>query len=293
MRGDMTAYYTSAMRVDAHQHFWRLERGDYGWLTPELGVLYRDFGPEDLRPRLTTRGFEASVVVQAAPTLAETRFLLELAAQTDFVAAVVGWVDLEAPCVLGELDALQRAGSLAGVRPMIQDIADPDWMLGDTLTPAIRGLAERGLAFDALVRPHHLSRLRVLLDRHPDLRVVIDHAAKPDIAGGGFDAWAAEIAVIARETRACCKLSGLVTEAGEGWGIDDLVPYADHVLACFGPERVLWGSDWPVCELAGGYARWFEATETLLRGLLPARRDAVLGGNAASFYRLPIPEAPK
>lgn len=272
--------------VDAHQHFWRLSRGDYGWLTPELDRLYRDFEPADLAPLLAQAGIAHTVVVQAAPTLAETRFLLELSEATDFVAGVVGWVDLESEDAATELAGLGRHPAFVGVRPMIQDISDPKWMLGDALTPGFEALVERDLAFDALVRPEHLPCLADLLGRHPDLRVVIDHGAKPDIAGGQRETWASDLGRIARETSAACKLSGLATEAASDWTVETLRPYADHLLQTFGPDRLLWGSDWPVIELAGRHRAWWSATAELLAGLSGAERAAVLGGNAIRFYGL-------
>jgi len=272
--------------IDAHQHFWTVARDDYGWLTPEDAVLYRDYGPADLAPHLQRAGITHTVVVQAAPTVDETRYLLALADETPWVAGVVGWVDLGAPDVAHGLDALASHRLFRGVRPMIQDIADDDWMLGDTLTPGFQALVERDLSFDALVLPRHLPRLLRLLGRHPDLRVVVDHGAKPAIRDGAFDGWAEDVARLARETGACCKLSGLVTEADAGWQEADLRPYAEHLLTSFGPERLLWGSDWPVVELAGGFERWRHASEGLLAGLAEPERAAVLGGSAARFYRL-------
>jgi L-fuconolactonase len=272
--------------IDAHQHFWRLARGDYAWLTPDLGVLYRDFGPADLEPLMIEFDVDRSVLVQAAPSLEETQFLLEIADATSWVAGVVGWVDLDSPTAGLALAKLAGHGAVCGVRPMIQDIPDPDWMLRDALTPALRAVVEHGLAFDALIRPEHLPRLLQLLERHRDLRLVIDHAAKPAIAQGHFEPWARDIECIARETGACCKLSGLVTEAAANWSDDSLRPYCEHLFECFGAERILWGSDWPVVELAGGFARWREASLRLLSSLDASQRAGVLGGNAERFYRL-------
>jgi L-fuconolactonase len=274
----------SAPRIDGHQHFWRLARGDYDWLTPDLEPLYRDFEPPDLEPLLRAAGVERTIAVQAAATVAETRHLLGLADRAPWIAGVVGWVDLASDGAPEVLDALQLHPAFRGVRPMIQDIADPDWMLRDALAPALRELARRSLSLDALVRAEHLPRLLRLLERHPDLRVVVDHGAKPGIRDGAFEPWAGDLRRIARETRAFCKLSGLVTEASADWTVEELVPWVDHLLECFGPERLVWGSDWPVVELAGGYARWRAASDALLEGLSPAERGAVLGGNAAGFY---------
>ncbi len=273
------------MRIDAHQHFWHLARGDYGWLTPTLASIYRDFGVADLRPHLAAAGITGTVLVQAAPTEAETEFLLGLAAESaGLVKAVVGWVDFEAPDAAHGLERLARNPLLRGVRPMMQDIADTDWMLSAALEPAFRAVVGLGLRFDALVQPRHLANLRRLLDRYPGLELVIDHGAKPRIAAGVREPWAAEMRALARETNAWCKLSGLVTEAGAAWTEADLRPYAGHLVECFGPERLIWGSDWPVVELAGGYDRWWATTEELLRPLDDASRERILGGNAARFY---------
>ena len=273
-------------RIDAHQHFWRLDRGDYGWLSPALAPIYRDFEPADLAPKLARAGIDHTVLVQAAPTVAETRFLLELAARTPFVAGVVGWAPLDAPDATDVVADLAGDARLRGLRPMLHDIADVDWMLRPALTSGLRALAALGLTFDALVRPPHLTNLRRLLDRHPDLRVVIDHAAKPEIAAGRHRPWAEDMARLARDTRAWVKLSGLVTEDGSEWSVERLRPYVDHLLEHFGPERMIFGSDWPVVTLRAGYGEWLAAVEALLGGLERAARDLVLGENAITCYRL-------
>jgi L-fuconolactonase len=272
--------------IDAHQHFWSLTRDDYGWLSPDDAVLYRDFGPEQLEPHIAEAGISRTVLVQAAPTLAETHYLLGIAAATDWVAGVVGWVNLEAAEVERDLDTFVSHPAFRGVRPMIQDMADDDWMLGDSLTRGLQALNQRQLTFDALVLPRHLPRLIRLLDRHPDLRVVVDHAAKPSIRTGDFDAWASDMNRLASQTSACCKLSGLATEAAENWTASDLRPYVVHLLQCFGPQRLMWGSDWPVVDLAGGFDRWRQASVELLEGLGDPDRAAILGENAARFYAL-------
>lgn len=274
------------LRIDAHQHCWRLERGDYAWLTPELAPLYRDFEPADLAPLLRAAGITRTVLVQAAPTDAETDFLLELADKQPFIGAVVGWVDMTRPDLRQRLSTLARHPRFRGVRPMLQDLPDPRWVLDPALTAAFNALIELDLTFDALVRPVHLAPLRELMNRHPALRVVIDHGAKPDIAGGGFAAWSKALATIGAETQAYCKLSGLVTEAAAGWSAADIESYARHILQVFGPTRTLWGSDWPVLNLAGDYAGWSALADTLLGSLQPNELAAVRGGTAARFYRI-------
>lgn len=274
------------MKLDAHQHFWSIARGDYGWLTPELGPIYRDFSPEDLAPLLKAAGIEGSIPVQAAPTVAETEFMLSLADQNEFIKGVVGWVNFEATDAPGQISELAQHPALVGLRPMIQDIADPNWMLREDLKPAFQTLQDQDLTFDALTLPQHLGPLRKLLDTHPDMRVVIDHGSKPLIRDGVMAGWAEDMAALARDTSAFCKLSGLVTEARTDWQTDDLRPYVDHLLATFGPSRLIWGSDWPVCTLASSYQRWIDTTNELLSALSQADRDAILGANAARAYHL-------
>jgi len=270
--------------IDAHQHFWRLDRGDYGWLSPDLAPIHRDFGPDDLAPILARHGIARTILVQAAPTLAETRYLLAIAQAARFVAGVVGWVDFEArdaPDVVARLAANPR---LVGLRPMVQDIADDDWLARPSLAPVFEAMVPHGLVFDALVLPRHLPRLARVLERHPALAVVVDHGAKPRIRNGEIDGWRADLALVAAHPQAYCKLSGLVTEAPPNAGPDVLAPYVDTLLELFGAERLLWGSDWPVVELAGGYDRWRRTSLAALAGLAAAERAAVLGGTAERLY---------
>ena len=274
------------MRIDSHQHFWRLSRGDYGWLTPDLGALHRDFEPEHLAPLLATNGISATILVQAAETDAETDFLLDVAARTPFVAAVVGWVDLAAADAPGRIAALARNPRLKGLRPMLQDMADDDFILSDAVAPALAAMVQHGVRLEALVRPHHLPRLARLRQRFPELPVVIDHAAKPGFPISSTSDWARDLAAVAADGVTCCKLSGLVTEAGEGWTAALLSPCVDIILDLFGPERVMWGSDWPVLTLAADYGQWLAACEALLAGQDAAARAAIFGGTARRFYGL-------
>jgi L-fuconolactonase len=273
-------------RVDSHQHFWRLERGDYSFPTPVLKPIYRDYGPADLMPILDTWKIGKTVMVQVTETVEETRFLLELAATSERFAGVVGWVDFTSSEATVEIDDLAQNPKLKGFRPMIQSIPADDWILRPDITTAVEHMTKRKLSLDALTMPRHLPHLKILLERHPELSVVIDHGSKPEIRSDQFQPWAEEMREIARESRACCKLSGLVTEARPDWSVDTLRRYVDHIIACFGPDRVMWGSDWPVVNLAGGYDAWAEATDKLLFGLNTTERDAILGGTAARFYRL-------
>ncbi|MEO0478051.1 MAG: amidohydrolase family protein [Planctomycetota bacterium] len=281
------------MRIDAHQHIWSLARGDYGWLTPDLGVLYRDFNLEDLAPLLERHDIHHTVLVQAAPTVAETEFCLAAATRDSRIAGVVGWIDFGASDARPTLERLATHPKLKGIRPMIQDIEQDDWMLSESFAPVFEAMVRLDLCFDALVLPRHLPNLATLCARHPELKVVVDHGAKPRIRDHGtpqenFSSWRRDLTVIARSTKAYCKLSGLVTEANADWGVDDLRPYFDVILAEFGPQRLLWGSDWPVVCLAGDYDRWWDATAELLKSLSTEDRDAILGQNALRFYGLDL-----
>ena len=278
------------MRIDAHQHFWRLSRADYCWLKPEMTALYRDFAPLDLAPLLEATQVSATIAVQAADTVAETEYLLHLAEEYDFIAGVVGWAPLDSPEGSDVLADLAGRPRLVGVRPMIQNIPDDKWMLSRDVDIALTTMEQLELRLDALVRPRHLPHLRELVERHADLPVVIDHGAKPHIREGaawnGMDRWGDDLRALAQAPNVWCKLSGLVTEAAPDSGAADMQPFADVILEAFGPARVMWGSDWPVCLLAGSYADWSRQTQQLLGGLSSAERDDVLGDAAIRFYGL-------
>jgi len=275
-----------SQRIDAHQHFWRPERGDYGWMNAEAALepLRRPFMPHDYQRLRSAHRIAKTVLVQAAPTVAETEYMLGLADATDFVAKVVGWINFEDETEAATLERLARHPKFAGVRPMIQDIADPEWMHRADVQWAYRALQALDLTFDALGFPRHLAPFLRLFTRYPRLRVVVDHGMKPAIVAGDFDTWAKGIARIARETPAYCKLSGLVTEAGSDWTLDRLRPYVAHLLAEFGPRRLMWGSDWPVVNLAGGFETWAEAAQALVSA--GPETDRIFGTTAAEFYRI-------
>lgn len=273
------------MRIDAHQHFWRIDRGDYGWLSREaFPNLYRDFLPADLAPLLAKGGIEKTVLIQAAESIAETEFMLTLAAQTPFVAGVVGWVDFASPAAPDEIARLASDPRLKGLRPMLQDLPDNEWILRPEIDPAVRALTASGLRFDALIKPPQLAAIRRFLDRHPDLPVVIDHGAKPEIAAGRIDDWAAHIRAIARDSGAVCKLSGIATEAAPGWTVETMRPYVEVLLDAFGPRRLMFASDWPVLTENGDYLGWLATVKALTAGLSQADKDQVFGGAAAAFY---------
>ena len=269
--------------IDAHFHVWQLSRGDYGWLTPQLAPIYRDVTLDDWRQARRGSGVAGGVLVQAAPTLAETRFLLRQAQQASDVLGVVGWVDMLSPRAAQDIAALSAGSKLCSLRPMLQDIADPDWILQPALQPAVQALLVHDLSFDALVKPVHLPRIARLARLYPALRIVLDHGAKPAIAGGQWGEWATGIEQLALHPNVYCKLSGLWTECLPGALPAAFEPYARHLLACFGAGRLLWGSDWPVLELAGSYDAWHAAA----RGLCDAQQAAlVFGATARRAYCL-------
>ena len=256
----------------------------------DLAPLRRDYLPQHLAPLLASLAIDRTVLVQAAPTIAETAFLLDIAGEHDLVAAVVGWVDFEDKSHIRHLERFRRHPKFVGVRPMIQDIPDVDWMLSATLDWAFEAIVALDLTFDALGFPLHMDNFCRLFNRHPAMRVVIDHGLKPAVQRPeARDDWCRGIARLAEETSACCKLSGLVTEAGPNWSIDQLRPYVDHLIACFGPDRLMWGSDWPVLELVSSYERWYVAARELVA---PAGAgDRIFGGTAQAFYRLDGPRS--
>jgi L-fuconolactonase len=273
------------MIVDAHQHFWAVSRGDYGWMesNPAVEKIRLDFRPEQLEPMRRKLGIDRTVLVQAAPSVEETEYLLGIADSVPWVGKVVGWVDFETVDHLKHLERFAAHPKFAGVRPMIQDIPDPDWMLRDNVQWAYEAIIELDLTFDALGFPLHLENFLKVLKRYQSMRVVVDHCMKPRIRDDGFDEWAEGIEAIARNSQAFCKLSGLVTEAKKDWSVATLRPYAEHVVKAFGPERVMWGSDWPVVQLAASYEDWWQAAQELT-GI--SEKELIFGETAAKFYRL-------
>jgi L-fuconolactonase len=277
------------MQIDAHQHFWQPARDDYGWMPPDDPILSRPYAPADLWPQLQAAGVDGTVLVQAAPTVHETEYMLGIADATPWVKGVVGWVDFENPQDAADLARLAHHPAFKGVRPMIQDIPDDVWMHRDDVQWAYGAIIEHDLTFDALGFPRHLDPFLALLKRYPAIRVVIDHCMKPQIRAhdaANFRHWADGMARIADQTGAFCKFSALITEANLDWTVADLAPYVAHILAVFGPARVMWGSDWPVCRLRGEYADWRQAALELTAGLSEADRAMVFGGTACTFYRL-------
>lgn len=275
------------MQIDAHQHYWCPERGDYHWMPKDNPVLARTYGPADLAPHLAAAGVDRTIIVQAAATVNETEYMLGLADATPHVAGVVGWIDFERPGDLETLTRLARHPAFKGVRPMIQDLPNDDWMLRDDVQWGFEAVAKLGLSLDALGFPRHLAHFLTLLTRYPDLRVVIDHCMKPKITEPDqFDPWADGMTQLAEQTGACVKFSALVTEASPDWTVADLQPYWDHICKAFGPDRIMWGSDWPVLRLRCEYDVWRAAALELTVDLSEADKARVFGGTAAEFYRV-------
>jgi L-fuconolactonase len=273
------------MIVDAHQHFWNPARGDYGWLKPD-NPIHRVFSPADLRPLMTAAGADATILVQAAPTPEETDYMLGIARDTPWVLGVLGWIDLLATDGVDQVR--RRAGDpfFLGVRPMLQDLPDPDWILQSALTPALDAIAAEGLVFDALILSHQIPAIAELARRHPRLAITLDHGAKPQL--GDADAmlrWAREMEKLAAKPNVTCKVSGLLTELTPGGTRDDVARAIGVLFDLFGADRLVWGSDWPVLTLAGTYQDWF----ALAREAIAAKREsavpAVMGGNALRLYR--------
>lgn len=286
------------MRVDAHQHFWRLSRGDYRWLNGSeagLAPLRRDFMPADLRGELAAAGVVRSVLVQAADSLAETEFMLELSAAQPFVAGVVGWVDLGRVESIATLETWATHAAFKGVRPMLQDLPQDDWIERAPHPEVLLALLRLGLRLDALVQPQHLAALLRFARAWPELPIVIDHAAKPPLADGprspAYAAWRRQMVALAALPGVHCKVSGLLTllprsDLSPAEAVVLLRPLLDDLLQLFGPARLMWGSDWPVLTLSSGYPDWVAVSEGLFDVLSPVERARLWGGTAATFYGL-------
>lgn len=275
--------------IDAHQHYWHPARGDYTWMPDNDPILTKIYTPGDLATSLQNTDVAKTVLVQAAPTVAETDYLMGIADSNESVAKVVGWINFEDKSQVKTLERLARHPKFSGVRPMIQDLPDDGWMLQEHVQWAYQAIIDLDLTFDCLGFPRHLDNFHTLLTRYPDMRAVIDHCMKPQFrqhSPDNFDAWKVGISKLANETSAYCKLSGLVTEANSDWSYSALKPYTDHVLSAFGSSRIMWGSDWPVVRLRCEYEDWFELAKTLTHDLNPDERESIFGGNAANFYRI-------
>jgi L-fucono-1,5-lactonase len=275
------------MRIDSHQHFWRYEPAQYPWIGERMGVLRRDYLPGELEPLLRASGFEGTVAVQAQQAAAETDWLLELAERHAFIRGVVGWVDLCAANVDEALERYAARPKLVGVRHIVHDEPDDDFLLRPDFRRGVGRLRAHGLVYDLLLFPKHLPRAVTLVAELPEQPFVLDHIAKPFIRDGVVSPWREDLRRLASFPNVTCKLSGMVTEARwKEWRPSDMHPYLDVVLEAFGPSRLMIGSDWPVCLLAGDYDRTMSVVVDWTSRLSAAERDGILGGNAARVYAL-------
>jgi L-fucono-1,5-lactonase len=275
------------MIVDSHQHFWQVGCFDYPWMTPEVEVLCHDYLPPALAPVLQRNGVENTILVQASNSLEETRWLLQLAEQNSFIAGVVGWVDLTADGFAEQLAEFTRHPRFKGVRHLVESEPQDDWLMQPRVRANLRELARRGVAYDLLVHTRHLKCASMVADSCPELRLVVDHMAKPAIARGQIDDWSRGLSEMAARPNVWCKLSGLVTEADwTSWRAEELKPYLDSALEAFGPQRMMFGSDWPVCLLAASYDQVLEAFEQLLVDVDEENKRRIFSENAIEFYRI-------
>jgi L-fuconolactonase len=275
------------MRVDAHQHFWKYNPAEYEWIDDSMVTIRRDFLPEDLEPELERNEFQGSIAVQTRQTLEETRWLLELANRSPKILGVVGWVDLCSPGVRSQLTEFAGNPKLVGIRHIVQSEPDDRFLLRQDFLRGITTLEEFDLAYDILIYTKHLPVAAELVERFPKLRFVLDHLAKPAIKLQEIESWAAGVRRLAAFPNVFCKLSGLVTEADwQRWKPEDITPYLDIAFEAFGAGRLMIGSDWPVCLVAGSYGRTVYVVKKYLQGHPAETRDAVLGGNARRFWRL-------
>jgi len=266
--------------IDAHQHFWQLRRFDYPWMSKDLGVLYRDYLPSDLAPILHQHHITQTILVQASNSVEESHWLLELADANDFIAGVVGWIDLTNP-------EIPTHPKFKGVRHLVESEPNDDWLIQPAVLSGLQKLSPHGLSYDLLVHTRHLKHVPVVAETCPNLALVIDHLAKPPIARNEIKEWSDAFNPLARYPNVHCKLSGLVTEANwDSWRVDDLRPYVDSALESFGVDRMMFGSDYPVCLLAASYDRVLDAFHELLKDLSDTDREKIFANNAAKFYRL-------
>lgn len=273
--------------IDSHQHFWQVGRFDYPWMTSDLGVLYRDYLPDELASILARNSVEKTVLVQASNSLAESRWLLNLADQNSFVAGVVGWVDLMSPDVDAQLRELAAHPKFKGVRHLVESEPQDDWLVQPAVLSGLKRLSTYGLSYDLLVHTRHLKHIPRVAESCPELALVIDHLAKPPIAKNEIDEWSEAFKPLASYPNIHCKLSGLVTEANwTSWQTDDLRPFVEFALESFGPERLMFGSDYPVCLLASSYDRVLASFQEILKSQNDDEREKIFSTNAARFYRL-------
>lgn len=278
------------LKIDSHQHFWDLQRLNYPWLKPNLHTLYRNYFPSDLAPELAACGVHGTIVVQATHDHAETEWLLSLAQETSFIKGVVGWFDLLASNLDEQIDEMKTKGPLCGVRHQVHDEPDPEWLLQEPVIRGLQTLGRKGLPYDLLVRPVHLPLLPKLFESVPDMTSVVDHLAKPEIARARRQPWLDDLRRVAAYPNVYCKISGMITEARRNWTMDDICSYFEHVLSMFGPTRLMFGSDWPVCLMAGSYRQVHDLTAQLIEALSPSEQEATWSRTARVVYNLDVPQ---
>ena len=278
------------MIIDSHVHFWDPAHGDDILIVRRESAMRQRFYPEDLRPQLDAAGVDRCVVIQSAPNVGESRHLLESVRGLEWIHGVVGWVDLEREDVADALADLRSAGPLAGVRVMLHRLDDANWINRPAVARGLRALAAADMSLDLITEPRHIAAVRKTLIAVPELRAIINHGATPPIASGAIEPWATDLALLARETKAWCKFSGLREVAGPDPDDERILPYARHMLATFGPRRLLYASNWPVCDLAGGHARWWTSAHAILDrlGVSSGERNAIFGGNTLEAYRTSV-----
>ncbi len=274
------------MRLDCHQHFWEYDPKRQGWITPEMNRIRRNFLPGDLYPLLQDAKIDGCIAVQADESLRETDFLLDLASQHDWILGVVGWADLGNDQLDEFLDKYSEAEKLVGFREVLQS-KDPRYMLREEFVRGVQKIGKRGYSYDVLIFPQHLSASLELVSKCPDQRFVIDHLAKPFIKVGEWKDWKKGMALLAERELVQCKLSGMVTEADwKKWTPEQLLPYLEIALELFGPDRLMYGSDWPVCLLAGEYEQVYRVLDDFTSQLTSSEKNRILGETAAEFYRI-------
>lgn len=276
----------SLKKIDCHQHFLKPDRVSYCWMKPDM-PLAKDFLPSDLKPWLDKHGVQKTILVEAADSEEENEFMFQLAEENDFIGGVVIWLDMESPRFADELARYVKMPKFVGIRPMIESIDDDRWMLQPAVKKSFGILQEQAVCFDFLTHPRHLPYALQILDEFPELRTVINHISKPPIKDGVLTPWAGLIEKAAAHENVFCKLSGMITEADhQAWKPADLAPYIKHILKVFGPHRCMFGSDWPVCLLAGTYDDVVEALQQNIGNLNPQEREDLFGGTASRFYRI-------
>ena len=273
--------------VDSHLHFWNLDRLEYVWLPPAPSVLLRSYLPETMAPLLQSSGISKTVLVQAHQSIEEAHWMLEIAETVDFVAGVVAWADLTSPSLGRDLDSLQARQGLVSIRHQVEEEPDETWLIRPDVIAGLKEVARHDLAYDLLVKGPHIKYVPEVAEKVPDLRMVVDHIAKPPIAAGEIEPWATHITEVAAIPGVYCKISGMVTEADhDDWSVGDLKPYVSHVAEQFGLGRLMWGSDWPVCLLASSYPDVLTSALDSIGNLSPEQRKTFLAQNAVDFYRL-------